>query len=69
MRDQSKTLAKTIRDRVHEAVAIQLDQRETSRKITEHKFKSLSVNKLKSDFNYLIQDVGNGYSIASVQVR
>ncbi|XP_060878246.1 uncharacterized protein LOC132950721 isoform X1 [Metopolophium dirhodum] len=67
VRDQSKTLAKTIRDRVHGAVAIQLDQRETARNITEHKFKSLAVNKLKSDFNYLIQDVGNGYSVASVQ--
>ncbi|XP_016658490.1 uncharacterized protein LOC100569803 isoform X2 [Acyrthosiphon pisum] len=67
VRDQSKTLAKTIRDRVHGAVAIQLDQRQTARNITEHKFKSLAVNKLKSDFNYLIRDVGNGYSVASVQ--
>lgn len=69
VRDQSKTLAKTIRDRVHGAVSIQLNQRETARNVTEHKFKSLAVNKLKSDFNYLIQDIGNGYSVASVQVR
>ncbi|KAL5239679.1 hypothetical protein ACI65C_007089 [Semiaphis heraclei] len=67
VRDQSKTLAKTIRDRVHGAAEIQLDQREIARNIKEHKFKSLAVNKLKSDFNYLIQDVGNGYSVASVQ--
>lgn len=67
VRDQSKALAKTIRDRVHEAVEIQLEQRETVRNITEHKFKSLELKKLKSDFNYLIQDVGNGYNVASTQ--
>lgn len=67
VRDQSKTLAKTIRDRVHGAVEVQLNQRNTTKNITEHKFKSLAVHKLKSDFNYLIQDVGNGYSVASVQ--
>lgn len=48
---------------------VQLNQRNTTKNITEHKFKSLAVHKLKSDFNYLIQDVGNGYSVASVQVR
>ncbi|CAH1738843.1 unnamed protein product [Aphis gossypii] len=67
VRDQSKALAKTIRDRVHEAVEIQLEQRETARNTTEHKFKSLALKKLKSDFNYLIQDVGNGYNVASTQ--
>lgn len=67
VRDQSKALAKTIRDRVHRASEIQLEQRERTRNITEQKFKSLAVNKLKSDFNYLIQDVGNGYSVASIQ--
>ncbi|XP_025206992.1 kinesin-related protein 8-like [Melanaphis sacchari] len=67
VRDQSKALAKTIRDRVHGAVEIQQERCETARNITEHKFKSLALNKLKSDFNYLIQDVGNGYSVASAQ--
>jgi len=69
VRDQSKALAKTIRDRVHGAAESQQEQRETARNITEHKYKSLALNKLKSDFNYLIQDVGNGYSVASIQVR
>ncbi|XP_026804499.1 uncharacterized protein LOC113548045 [Rhopalosiphum maidis] len=67
VRDQSKSLAKTIRDRVHGAAESQQEQRETARNITEHKYKSLALNKLKSDFNYLIQDVGNGYSVASIQ--
>jgi len=52
---------------VHSVVEVQLKQQETIRNKKEHKFKSLALNKLKSDFNYLIQDVGNGYSVASMQ--
>lgn len=61
-------LAKTIRDRVLSADEIQLEKHETARNKSEHKFKSLARSKLKSDFNYLIQDVGNGYAVASTQV-
>ncbi|XP_025422490.1 centrosomal protein of 295 kDa-like [Sipha flava] len=67
VRDQSKELAKTIRERVHSAVETQLKQHETIRNIREHKYKSLALSKLKSDFNYLVQDVGSGYSVASFQ--
>lgn len=69
MRDQSKILAKTIRDRVNGAVETRQKQCESNRMKMEHNFKSLKLNKLKSDFNYLIQDVGNGYSTASIQVN
>lgn len=62
-------MAKTIRDRVNGTVKIRQEQCESNRIKLEHKFKSLTLNKLKSDFNYLIQDVGSGYSIASIQVK
>lgn len=62
-------LAKTIRNRVLSADEVQLEKHKTTRNKTEHKFKSLACNKLKSDFNYLIQDVGNGYAVASTQVK
>lgn len=48
---------------------MQLEQNEMARNKMEQKFKSLTLNKLKSDFNYLIQDIGNGYSVASTQVK
>ncbi|VVC24880.1 Hypothetical protein CINCED_3A003432 [Cinara cedri] len=67
VRGQSKAIAKTIRDRVYFAVETKLEQHETARAKTDHKFKSLALSKLKSDFNYLIQDIGSGYSVASVQ--
>jgi len=69
VRDQSKAIAKSIRDRVHGAIELQSDQYDAARRKSEHTFKSLAVNKLKSDFDYLIQDVGHGYSFASVQVK
>lgn len=69
VRDQSKIIAKTIRDRIHSASEIQFEHHERTRNKVEHKFKSLALSKLKSDFNYLIQDVGNGYSVASFQVK
>lgn len=69
VREQSKSIAKSIRDRVHGAVESKSSRYEVARKKTEHKFKSLAISKLKSDFNYLIQDVGHGYSVASDQVK
>lgn len=69
VRDQSKELAKTIRDRVHGADENQLKQHEKIRNKRENKYKSLALCKLKSDFNYLVQDVGSGYSVASFQVK
>lgn len=69
VREQSKSIAKSIRDRVRGAVESKSSEYEVARKKNEHKFKSLAISKLKSDFNYLIQDVGHGYSVASDQVK
>ncbi|XP_050421084.1 putative autophagy-related protein 11 [Adelges cooleyi] len=67
VRNQSKDIAKKICDRVQCTSQNELEHLQITKFKADHKYKSLVRNKLKSDFNYLIQDIGNGYSLASVE--
>ncbi|XP_050545792.1 uncharacterized protein LOC126908023 isoform X2 [Daktulosphaira vitifoliae] len=65
VRNQSKEISKKIRDSVFYSTKNEYEDLEIERYQNEQKYKSLILNKLKSDFSYLIQDIGNGYSLAS----